>query len=96
MCSFLDDLHTGSDAPTSPGSLKGKGAFSFLLSASLGLPLASLPILLSIDFMSNHSPGSPGSRQYEMLGDGSFLCVDSFEERFVRFMNTLKSFVRRD
>ncbi len=35
MCSFLDDLHTGSDLPTSPGSLKGKGAFSFLLFISL-------------------------------------------------------------
>ncbi len=35
MCSFLDDLHTGSDLPTSPGSLKGKGAFSFLFFISL-------------------------------------------------------------
>lgn len=37
MCSFLDDLHTGSDLPTSPGSLKGKGAFSFLLFISIFL-----------------------------------------------------------
>ncbi len=45
MCSFLDDLHTGSDLPTSPGSLKGKGAFSFLLFISL------FPIFLIFTFL---------------------------------------------
>ena len=45
MCSFLDDLHTGSDLPTSPGSLKGKGAFSFLFFISL------FPIFLIVIFL---------------------------------------------
>lgn len=45
MCSFLDDLHTGSDLPTSPGSLKGKGAFSFLFFISL------FPIFLLSTFL---------------------------------------------
>ncbi|TCN79187.1 hypothetical protein EDB62_102239 [Vibrio crassostreae] len=45
MCSFLDDLHTGSDLPTSPGSLKGKGAFSFLFFISL-FPIFLISIFL--------------------------------------------------
>lgn len=45
MCSFLDDLHTGSDLPTSPGSLKGKGAFSFLFFISL-FPIFLIAIFL--------------------------------------------------
>ncbi len=49
MCSFLDDLHTGSDLPTSPGSLKGKGAFSFLLFISLFL-IFYLFVFLSFAF----------------------------------------------
>ena len=52
MCSFLDDLHTGSDLPTSPGSLKGKGAFSFLLFISL-FPIFLFSCLLRFPLVSN-------------------------------------------
>lgn len=51
MCSFLDDLHTGSDLPTSPGSLKGKGAFSFLFFISL-FPIFLISIFLLSCFLS--------------------------------------------
>ena len=50
MCSFLDDLHTGSDLPTSPGSLKGKGAFSFLFFISL-FPIFLISIFLLSTFL---------------------------------------------
>lgn len=52
MCSFLDDLHTGSDLPTSPGSLKGKGAFSFLFFISL-FPIFLFSCLLRFPLASN-------------------------------------------
>lgn len=50
MCSFLDDLHIGSDLPTSPGSLKGKGAFSFLFFISL-FPIFLIAIFLLSTFL---------------------------------------------